>query len=86
MSPEFSKDQVLSFGAQLYIYIYIYNILYIIYMYIYICTNMYNVYISCDFFLSTLRIKWLLLKRKGICKILTPVFFVGRDGKYSCFI
>ena len=63
----------------IYIYIYIYTYIYLyifIYIYIYIC----------DFFLFTLRINWLLIKRKGIRKILTPVFFVGWDAKCSCFI
>ena len=40
MSPEFSKDQVLSFGAQLYIYIYIY-----IYINVYVHIYIYNIYI-----------------------------------------
>ena len=33
-----------------------------------------------------LRINWLLIKMKGIYKILTPVSFVGRNAKCSCFI
>ena len=33
-----------------------------------------------------LLINWLLVKRKDIWEILTPVSFVGRDVKCSCFI
>ena len=46
-------------------------------MYIYI-------YISIYIYIFTLRINWLLIKRKGICKMLTPIF--GRDSKCSSFI
>ena len=46
-----------------------------------VCVNFSN--LTCE---DCLFIKWLLIKRKGINKILTPVSFVGRDAKCSCFI
>ena len=45
------------------------------------CVNISN--LTCQ---DCLLINWLLIKRKGIYKILNPVSFVGRDAKCSCFI
>ena len=42
------------------------------------CVNISN--LTCE---DCLLINWLLIKRKGIYKILTPVSFVGSDAK--CF-
>ena len=46
----------------------------------------YGFYISNLTCKDCLIMNWLLIKKNGIYKILNPVFFVGRDAKYSCFI